>query len=75
MAIASLICGIVCFWGLGSIAAVILGSVALRQIRERGEGGRGLAIGGIVVGAITLVAAIVVTILLIVASGHHNNGG
>lgn len=35
---------------LASIAGVILGHIALSQIRRRGEGGRGLAIGGLIAG-------------------------
>lgn len=53
LAVISLVSGIV---GLvlipffGSIAAVITGHIARKQIRERGEGGDGLAIGGLVTG-------------------------
>lgn len=45
---------------------IIFGHLALRQIRRTGEGGRGLAIGGLVIGyvATTLaIAAIVVTVV------------
>jgi hypothetical protein len=36
--------------GVGSILAVIVGNVARRQIRERGEQGDGLAVAGIIIG-------------------------
>ncbi|MGH3427192.1 MAG: DUF4190 domain-containing protein [Pseudonocardiaceae bacterium] len=49
-AIASLVLGIVWLWWIGSILALIFGYVARKQIRERGEGGNGLAIAGIVLG-------------------------
>ena len=42
-----------------SVAGIIVSAIALGQIKKTGEGGRGLAIGGIIVG-------IVVTILYII---------
>ena len=55
LAIASLVAsgiGILPFiCGLGSIIGIVLGVVALNQIKTSGEGGRGLAIAGIAVGA------------------------
>ncbi|MDQ3762280.1 MAG: DUF4190 domain-containing protein [Actinomycetota bacterium] len=51
LAIASLVLGIlIIFWGLTSILALIFGYIARKQIRERGEGGDGLAVAGIVLG-------------------------
>ncbi len=53
LAVTSLVLGIVglvVIPFLGSIAAVVTGHIARRQIRERGEGGDGLAIGGLVTG-------------------------
>ena len=44
MAIASLVLGIVWLGGLGSILAMIFGFVSMRQIAERREDGRGMAI-------------------------------
>ena len=49
-AIASLVLGILWIWWVGSILALIFGYVARKQIRERNEGGSGLAIAGIVLG-------------------------
>jgi hypothetical protein len=60
LAIASLVCavlGLLC--GVGSILGIVLGVVALNQIKQTGEGGRGLAQAGIVVGAIFVVLGIV----------------
>jgi Domain of unknown function (DUF4190) len=68
LAIASLVCGI--FWGLGvgSIAAVILGYLALRQIRRNPlrVSGRGMAIVGIALGWLGIFGAAV-----IIASGIY----
>jgi hypothetical protein len=50
-AIASLVLGIfIILWGIPSILALIFGYIARRQIRERNEGGDGLAVAGIVLG-------------------------
>lgn len=54
LAITSLVMAIISLCGIGSIAGIVLGVVALNQIKASGEGGRGLAIAGIAVGAGTL---------------------
>lgn len=48
-----------------SPVAVILGHVALGQIRRRGEDGRGLAVAGLVVGYLSLVATVLVAALYV----------
>lgn len=61
MAIASLVCslfGWICI--IGGILGIIFGFMALGQIRQSGQGGRGMAIAGIVIG-------VVVTALVILA--------
>jgi len=70
MAIASLVLGIVslaCSQCITAIPGVIFGHIALKQIRESGgtQGGRGLAIGGLVTGYISL--GIVVIVYAIIA--------
>jgi hypothetical protein len=52
LAIASLVSGLFWMWGIGSIAAVILGYLALRQIRRDPLRltGNGMAIAGIILG-------------------------
>ncbi|MFI0453508.1 DUF4190 domain-containing protein [Actinomadura sp. 6N118] len=57
LAIASLVTGIV---GCLSIVGVVLGVVALVRIRRTGERGQGLAIGGIVAGAVWSAIAVAV---------------
>lgn len=49
-----------------SLVAVITGHIALDQIKRRGESGRGLAIAGLVLGYLGLVATITVVTLAIV---------
>ena len=57
MAIASLVLSLIgIFCGFGSIAGIVVGIIALNQIKQSGnDAGRGLAIAGIAVGAVTLV--------------------
>jgi hypothetical protein len=53
MAIVSLVLGIlglVLFFGVASIPAVITGHVARKQIREREEDGDGIALAGLILG-------------------------
>lgn len=66
-AIAALIASIVSC-GIGSVLGVIFGHIALNQMKRTGEGGRGLAIGGLVVGYLGILAMIVLIIALFAAS-------
>lgn len=61
LAIASLVVSLVgvCFWIIGPIAGIVLGVIAMNQIKQRGEGGQGLAIGGIAIGAVMLLINLV----------------
>ncbi|OBH00731.1 hypothetical protein A5696_15325 [Mycobacterium sp. E2699] len=59
-AVASLVCslfGWVCMF-IGAFLGIIFGFVALSQIKRTGQKGRGMAIAGIVIGAIALVAGV-----------------
>ena len=58
LAIVSLVISILGF----NVIAIILGAIALSQIKKTQEGGRGLAIAGIVIGAISIVLIIVIII-------------
>ncbi|MFE6778584.1 DUF4190 domain-containing protein [Streptomyces sp. NPDC057702] len=50
MAIAAMVLGIVWIYWIGSVLALVFGYVARKQMRERGEGGWGMATAGIVLG-------------------------
>jgi hypothetical protein len=52
---------------LGGIAALVLGVVALRRAKQGTGGGKGMAIGGTVLGGVSLVAAIVVNVVVGIA--------
>jgi hypothetical protein len=71
LAFASLVCGIVWVLGIGSICAVILGHLALRRLRRTGHSGRGLAIIGLVLGYVGVVA----TFVLWLGGGVSVQGG
>ena len=59
-AIASLVCGLLGFLILPALAGLILGIMAIRQVnRSNGAiGGKGLAIGGVVVSSLAMVVAV-----------------
>jgi hypothetical protein len=73
MAIASLVLGIVWLWWLGSILALIFGYIALGQIKKQHEGGRGIAIAGIVLGWVGVATGILFTVLIAVAAHHGSS--
>lgn len=54
--VASLI-GLLC--GVGSVIGIVLGAVALNQIKRNRQGGYGLAVAGIVVGVASLIISLV----------------
>lgn len=74
LAIAGMIVSIVgavglCMYGLGGylgIVGAIMGHVARKQIRERGEQGGGMATAGIIVGWIATAIAIIATVLIVI---------
>jgi hypothetical protein len=69
LAIASLISSFVgVFCCLGAITAIVLGAIALNQIKRTRQEGYALAVAGIVIGTATL---IVVLIVMIFASRSH----
>ncbi len=71
LAIASPVLGIVWLGWVGSILALIFGIAARRQIRQRRQAGDGLAIAGIVLGAVGVVT-LVATIILYAVALHHS---
>jgi hypothetical protein len=58
LAVASLVAALLWFFWIGSVAAVVFGHVALNQIKanEGREGGKGMAIAGLVLGYIQITA-------------------
>jgi uncharacterized membrane protein len=73
MAIASLLCslfGWLCI--IGGILGIIFGFVALSQIKQTGQGGRGMAIAGIIIGVV-VTAIVTVAGILGAISGSMSN--
>ncbi|UFS61169.1 DUF4190 domain-containing protein [Subtercola endophyticus] len=68
LAIVSLILGIVSYFTgfFLAIGAIITGHIALSQIKKTGGKGRGMALGGLILGYVSIVVGIIVTILVIV---------
>jgi|HubBroStandDraft_5_1064220.scaffolds.fasta_scaffold194259_2 hypothetical protein len=80
LAITSLVCGIAQFIlvfvaapGLAALAALITGFIGLRQIGQRGERGRGMAIAGLILGGIGILIQIILIILAIVVVHKAQN--
>ena len=71
LAIISLVAGILSF----NIIAVILGHIALGQIKRTGEGGRTLAIVGLVLGYIAIVVYVILIIVFVVGVGVYSSVG
>jgi hypothetical protein len=77
-AIAALICSLggLFLWFVGPVLGVTFGFVGLRQTARLGESGRGLAITGIVIGAVVLLLNI--GFVVAIATTHtdtFSNGG
>jgi len=75
-AIAALVLGILWLYWVGSILAVIFGHIALVQTRERRQGGRGMAIAGLVLGYVGVGMLVLVILLgLVVGTATIHSGG
>jgi hypothetical protein len=84
LAITSLVVAILSFFlafvaigGLGGVVAVVLGVMGLRRIRESNgaQGGRGLAISGIVVGGVSVLIAIAMFVVFVFVTTAAEQGG
>ena len=73
MAIASMVLGILWIWWIGSVLALIFGYVALNKIKQTGQGGKGMAMAGIVLGWIGVGVFIVVIIVMVAAGGSSSS--
>jgi hypothetical protein len=73
LAIASMVLGIVWVYWIGSILALIFGYIAKGQINESAgrQGGRGMAIAGIVLGWVGVGFLCLAIIGVLVSAGKH----
>lgn len=67
LAVAALVCGVgqIMFWGVGAIAAIVLGHIARSQIRRTGQQGAGMALAGLILGYIGLGLTVLFVLLVI----------
>lgn len=75
MAIASLVSsllGWIC--GIGPILGVVFGIIALNQIKQNGQAGRGLALAGIIIGGIGIAFMVMYVILLMIGAAAEIGG-
>jgi uncharacterized membrane protein len=72
LAIASLFLGIIWLFGLGSILAILLGYIGMKEIRASNgrQGGWSIALAGVIVGIVGL-ASLGILIGFILSSAHH----
>jgi hypothetical protein len=65
LAVVALCCGIgqVIAGPFAGIAAIVLGAMSLRQIRETGAGGHGMAVTGIVLGAVGMILTVLAVLV------------
>lgn len=71
MAIVSMISSIIGWFAFGSlcIVGVILGHISLKQIKTSGEGGRGMALTGVIMGYIGIAGWVIGLIIFFVVLG------
>jgi hypothetical protein len=63
LAIASMVCGMVALvLGPLAILAIVFGHIARRQVYRTGEGGRGMATAGLILGYLVLVVGTALTV-------------
>lgn len=58
MSVVSLVAGLLWFFGLGSLLAVIYGFIGLRECRVKGMRGAPCAIAGVLLGTVGLIATV-----------------
>lgn len=77
LAVWSLVLGIasfVCCCGLAAPVAIVLGAVALSQIKNNpGQGGKGFAIAGLILGCVALLFSIIVGLIAVLSPSFLQN--
>ncbi len=71
LAIASLFLGIIWLFGIGSVLAIVLGYMGMKEIRasDGHQGGWAIALAGVIVGIIGL-ASLAILIAFLLSSAH-----
>lgn len=75
MAIGSLVCGILSFFTCGvlGIVAIILGFLGLGKAKEQNGNGKGMAIGGMVTGALGILIGVFLLFTVILVGNEVEN--
>ncbi|MGB6058158.1 MAG: DUF4190 domain-containing protein [Microthrixaceae bacterium] len=73
MAVISLVAGLAgfCFWGIGGIVAIVLGHIAISQLKkpDNQQSGRGFAVAGLCLGYFQIAAGIAMVAIVFIAGG------
>jgi hypothetical protein len=69
-----MVLGILWVWWVGSILAVIFGHISLHQIKQSGQGGKGMAIAGVVLGWIGVATLVAVIVMVAIGAASHHSG-
>jgi hypothetical protein len=72
MAVAALVLGLLWGYGIGSVLAIIFGAIGRKQTAERGQGGRGLATAGLVLG---IIGVVIVGLIILAAAASTTSTG
>lgn len=73
MAIASLVSsllGWIC--GIGPILGIVFGVIALNQIKKTGQGGRGLALAGTIIGGVGVAFILLYLVFVVIFAASHS---
>ena len=75
MAIASLVSSLV-GWicGIGPILGIIFGVIALNQIKQTGQGGRGLALAGLIIGGVEIALMLLYFVVVVILAASNGYG-
>lgn len=57
---------------VAAIAGIVMGVVALNQIKQSGDQGRGLALSGVIIGGVALVLGLILIILLAIGASYQS---
>jgi hypothetical protein len=69
-----MVLGILWLDWIGSVLALVFGYIALRQIKVRGQQGRGMAVAGVVLGWFGVGVLVVVIVVAVGTSGTGSGG-
>jgi len=61
--------------GLPSIAGIILGVIAMRETKQTGQDGYGLALAGLIIGSLVVILGIVYVLFIVVVAANSSSYG